>query len=151
MTRRRAKLVLLVLALAIVGLGVWAWEPVWQWATTTEKWRTRGSRRYWIRVSRWDGHIAERSLVEWHLSTGFKQREGHEAGWLTIWRRNGAVDYQVQFLPDDGSRQMQEDVDWEDPYDGLGVAQFNWGPVWHFDVTDQASPSDPQWIAEHGK
>ncbi len=138
--------------LAVVAVAVLLWEPVWWWATTKKvayypgpgggaSTSTVVSRdrplhktaqvRGFKTVKRWSPSEQHGVARVWYVESGFVAREDwYEDGGCvrtTKWAIDGTVLHQ-------SSR-----------------TGFHSEPPWLWDATDQTSPSDPQWIAEHGK
>ena len=158
MGKKRTYIVAVVIALAVVAVcislyfSVWVNEgALWRWVMTKvfvyeatadfPDWNTEKVRTY-RRYNRWDHtHVHVRSYF---LSTGYqssdeKWRNGKVSG-ATIWSPDGKVKMQ----------QRWENSEWLGRYD-RGSSVLYGGPPWWWGVQDQTKPTDPQWIAEHGK
>ncbi len=134
---RRAKLVLLVLAVALVGLGVWRGEAVYWWVMTTkpvfedlnDRNHTHCKRGFVVRY-RWSGDLAPGVSCGWYLANGLKawEDEWTETGQRirrTVWQVDGTVWYQ-----------------------DLGLVNTRRSPPWLWGVTDQTSPTMPDWMKD---
>ena len=156
---RRAKVALGVITLAIVGLGAWAciwgWRPLmWLLArrvvTITIEMDGHEARGI-VGVNRWTGGaVPLRVQTFYYVENGFKAHESEYWPYSgvslrsTMWRFDGSVASQSRCDDDPGHV--------KEPYlSGLVSDQSNIEPPWWWGVKDQTSPSDPQWIAEHGK
>ena len=149
---RRAKLVLLVLAVALVGLGVWAWEPVqWLWWRVTARrvvgegtidWGEGPLRiRGWYFVRKIDGVDSFGPDAFYYVETGFKAWDivrlssNSDLGEV-FWNSNGGV--LCQGRPPQGPRKTLD----------LSVDYYHKSPPWLWGVTDQTSPSIPEWMKD---
>ena len=134
---RRAKLVLLVLAIAIVGLSMWAWEPVYWWVMTERVYFHVSTTRGWMLVKRGTKDDLFGPCVVYYVDTGFKKRETEfPARRVTVWNPDGTVLCQFRSGPGLSSR---------DPIERKGSSPWWWG------VTDQTSPSMPEWMKDDAK
>ncbi len=138
------------MALAVLAGGLAAWEPLWEWATTKEI-RVQdsfsdeemnvldGPVRGWVRVKR-GSHERHGGLLAYYVATGRKAIDGefrkHTGLRQTIWNGDGTVKRQLRNIDD------QDNWIWLETKES---------PPWWWGVKDQTSPSDPQWIADHGK
>ena len=138
MTSRCARLVLVVVLLGVVSVGVVAWEPVWQWATTKnryfEAWdslgvsnKVRGYRhdRIWGDPEEVTMFSAVRGKV-WYMHSGYLAQEWHGPGRMTWWEFSGELAEQ-----------------WDDH----GDVEIS-SPPWLWSVTDQTTPSMPAWMKD---
>ncbi len=160
---RRGKVVALVLAVALVAVAVPLAVPVWWWVSTTRVEMSSHipgrpllfrSQRIsgWRTVKRWsrpdvqgppssqaDLYYSHGKSVAFYSESGFKAWEADcvqgRPIHFTVWSLEGKVLYQDLYEYNSGSR----------------VCQQVSSPPWRWSVGDQMAPSDPQWIAEHGK
>ena len=168
---RRATLVLWFVVVAVVAVLNPLVPPVWEWVTTTtipiplnayilpaglDPWGQHypwgqnnallygtGSRhliRGWETVKRGRGN-RHGPLVAYYVENGHKAIEGvYENGnlvWVTKWKLDGRVMSLAQDVRNVGGSTGQVEIKATHP--------------WWWGVQDQTEPTDPQWIAEHGK
>ena len=79
--------------------------------------------------------------IMFYEENGYKAMEG-------LWR-NGTAIKSTSWNPD-GTISNQHRYNWQD-VPGQQWDEMKTSPPWWWGVEDQTSPSDPQWIAEHGK
>ena len=142
---RRAKVALLLVALALVAVAIPLAEPVWEWVMTERVGGPAEGHDFiagatpltgWHRVGRWGTReVLHGTSVSFYASNGYKFMESvhRDARCVrcTCWSDSGAVVWQSG--------------------EELGSRMTLDRPPWLWGATDQTSPSDPQWIAEHGK
>ena len=133
-SKRRAWVIVGLLAVALVAVAVPLAKPVWWWVALGRFEVSRpGTRGFEVR-NRWTGTLHR--AASWYEDNGFKYSvtflDGSEFC-VTNWNHDGSVDSQMR--------------------NRFGKIQtrFNTAPPWWWGVQDQTSPSDPQWITEHGK
>ncbi len=145
-SKRRAWVIVGLLAVAIVGLGVWAWVnegPLYWWVMTERTYielpsgssHTDLSERGWIQLSRWSSN-PHGPFASWYRKTGYRAREGfvrlRGESKLTSWNVDGTVNRQAFSSPGE-----------------LGEGRNS--PPWLWGVTDQTSPSMPEWMKDDAK
>ena len=139
-SKRVARLLLLVLATAVVVVAIPMLRPVFWWVVTTKESFGFVNGSFddtwgWYRKLRWS-EARYGYCVLYYTKNGFKARESDmrhgKIIWATDWLPNGEVSCQIQLSSG-------------------GMEEEKLSPPWWRDVEDQTSPSDPQWIAEHGK
>ncbi len=132
---RRARVVLGVIAVALVGLGVWAWEPVYWWVMTERVYQEMQFEdgtvlRGWYHVWRWSETL-HGPRVTWYTATGYNAHESLVAGYgrTSHWASDGAVRFQSHGLE-------------------TGFLVYTEAPPWLWGVTDQTSPTMPEWMKD---
>ena len=147
---RRGRFIAVVIALAaiaVVALCVSLWVnegPMWRWVMTDvvvdeeikklPGWPKEEKVRCYGRNDRWDGTRIQD--LWFSASTGYLCRDQRwsavETFRITVWGQDGKIAMQ-------GSARAGK------------ILVANLEPPWLWGVTDQTEPTDPQWIAEHGK